>query len=312
MKPNNLSEKGLSMTQAQSISNLIYQHARLIDSQLNAVNNAHKSIFINGSKYDVEAPKSLPKNITELIIRKATLHAAQSFLMENLKWKAQWLQQERQKQFTTELKAPETPVWKQFVQQEEVDGEWAINQLSATEYNEFLQEEALAAHIGQFIHQEGKLDKLRKALPDEKALRFHRWTSQGTVTEIPIDVIVHHTEDELIKLHSELSALHRESEKRVNYYKAKLLNLVNEENARITRANKDTQADVDKHNSILRKQYDTEYQEYQNTLSDQKKEFSAKQLETVNKISKLRIEVDPRFKKVIDEFSSLIPDTEAQ
>lgn len=312
MRPNNLNKKGLSMTQAQSISNLIYQAARLIDNQLNSTNNSHRTINIGGNVYDIDAPKKLPENTIDLLMRKAALHAAQAFLMENLKAKAQWMATERNKQFTTELQAPEMPEYKEFIPTPEVSGEWALEQLSASEYNEYLEQEAIAAHIGQFIHQDGKLDKLRKALPSERELRFHKWTSGGTITEVPINVAVHHNEADLFKLHQDLSEKHRNAEKRVNYYKAKMLNLVNAKNTEIIRENKNGAAEVEKENALIRNQYNADYQAYIEALTAEKREFTASQLETVNEIAKLRIEVDPRFKLIIDEYSSLIPDTEAE
>jgi hypothetical protein len=48
MKKNNLSKNGLSMTQAQSISNLCNQKAIEIHNSLRGINNASKSIVIGG------------------------------------------------------------------------------------------------------------------------------------------------------------------------------------------------------------------------------------------------------------------------
>ena len=64
----NLSTKGLSMSQAQSISNLCNQRTQNIDAEISIINNASKTITINGETYEQEEAHPMPMNITELIM----------------------------------------------------------------------------------------------------------------------------------------------------------------------------------------------------------------------------------------------------
>ena len=83
----NLQKSGLSLSQAASISNLCNQRAREIESNLVGINNASKSFKDNGDTFTLETAKPVPSNIVALLIEKGELHAAQAFLMTNIKAK---------------------------------------------------------------------------------------------------------------------------------------------------------------------------------------------------------------------------------
>ena len=79
--------KGLSLSQATSISNICNQSAIEIASVLMVVNNLKKTVKVNGDVKDLVTAKPLPQNVAELLKRKASLHACQAFLVENIKAK---------------------------------------------------------------------------------------------------------------------------------------------------------------------------------------------------------------------------------
>jgi hypothetical protein len=85
---------------------------------------------------------------------------------------------------------------------DEVNEEWGWQQLTSSEYNEYLEAEAFAAHYGQFIHKGGKLDRLRNELPKLKTLE---WIEVEKDKKTPMNVEIHHTIDELGELHKNLS-----------------------------------------------------------------------------------------------------------
>ena len=87
MRKNSLSTKGLSMSQAQSISNLCNQRALEIDRVLNQINNFSKTIRIDGVDRILTLGVEIPNNVMELLKEKASLNACQAFLMENIKAK---------------------------------------------------------------------------------------------------------------------------------------------------------------------------------------------------------------------------------
>ena len=89
MRKHSLSSTGLSLSQAQSISNLCFQRAQDIANLISGLNNATKSLKIGQETYIETVGKSLPANIVALLQEKALLHSTQAFLMENIKAKAE-------------------------------------------------------------------------------------------------------------------------------------------------------------------------------------------------------------------------------
>ena len=111
MKKNNLSpNKGLSLSQAQSISNLCNQSAIEIASKLIVVNNFKKTITHGYETKILVKSNPLPENVIDLLKKKAELHACQAFLMENIKAKELMLNSVRNSvPDLSEIDYPETP-----------------------------------------------------------------------------------------------------------------------------------------------------------------------------------------------------------
>ena len=84
---NSLNTTGLSLSQAQSISNLCFQRTQDISSNLSVINNAEKTLKIGNETYIETVGNKIPANVVELLLEKALLHATQAFLMENIKAK---------------------------------------------------------------------------------------------------------------------------------------------------------------------------------------------------------------------------------
>lgn len=295
------------MSQAQSISNLCNQKSLEISNTLNGINNATKKVKIDEEEYESVVGKPIPSNVVELILEKAQLHACQAFLMENIKAKTSLLQTLKVKGFVTTLEAPKEPTYVTPVLEKTVDEYWGKDQLSISEIAELLEKEAYASHIGQFIHKGGVLDKLRVELPNIKTLEFLS-VEEGKKT--PVKVTIHHTPEELLGYHTKFAQLHREYESRVNYFKAKINNLVTLENARIAQANADSQHKAIAENNTLRTKYREEYALYNETLQVQHHEFEKTRQEEIKEAAALRISVDARFQEVVDSFLKTLPEGE--
>lgn len=295
----NLSTKGLSMSQAQSISNLCNQRAQNIADQLESVNNASKSITIAGVVYEQQEGIPLPGNVTDLLKEKARLHACQAFLMEATKAKDQELTAIRNMRFIFDTPMPERKELADAILLDTVGEDWAWKQLTDAEYNEYLEQEAYASHIGQFIHKRGILSVLREQITKIASLE---WITIKDGEKTPVKVAKHHTAANLNAKHEELAKLHREYEQRVNYFKAKVKNLVTMENARIAKANADMINDYNELESQNNAEYQTIYTEW---LSARKLAHQEAEIERENltkDTAALRISVDPRFQDVIDMF----------
>ena len=298
-------------------SNLCNQRAIEIGGKLIDVNNYSKKIDVNNysKKTHVEdnwktlqSAKPLPENVVELLKNKAELHACQAFLMENIKAKDRMLKEA--KTDNANISDIDTPIRPNFVDPKllkEVDEEYGWEQLTVSEINEYIEAEAFAAHIGQFIHKDGILTHLRNELPHVPEIE---WMVIKEGIKTPVDINVHHNSGNLLNIHEELAALHREYEQRVNYFKAKVKNLTTKRNAEIAKINADAQNEAEKINNDLQVKYDTAMQKYSERVKSIRKEFEKKRQARISEIASMRINVDPRFQKIIDEFLTKLPDSE--
>lgn len=296
---NSLASQGLSMSQAQSISNLCHQRAKEISNKLADINNVSKTLTIDSNVYIETQANPIPANVVELIVEKARLSATQAFLMENIKAKDELISNIKKEVFEFKVDKPERPEveWKEVPSL--VGEDWGWEQLSISEYNEYLEAEAYASHIGQFIHKGGKLDKLRAELPTIKTLEFME-IEVGKKTPMKVDI--HHTSEDLLAIHEELAALHRGYEQKVNYFKAKVKNSVTSENARIAKERADTQAEVNEINSKQDVEYKNAYDKWAAEYRKASEEFEADRQKRIENSANLKIKVAERFQPVVDEF----------
>lgn len=307
MRKNSLASKGLSLSQAQSISNMCFQRAQEIDRSLNAVNNISKSITIDGNKLSIVEPNPLPapEQVVSMLTEKSKLHAAQAFLMENINAKTSMLNELRGADSGFNVPMPRRKFAMDLEELDTVGDAWGWEQLTAAELNEFYEAEAFAAHIHQFINKSGKLTALRNELPEIQRLE---WFEVESGKKSPVIVAVHHDANDLLVLHEELAELHRTYEQRVNYFKAKVKNLVTAENARIAKVNADAVTAYNKAKAEHDSAYEKEYNEWVAQRAQAINDFEIKRQEQIAEVSKYRIAVDARFQEVIDLFMK--PDTE--
>ena len=307
MRKNSLASKGLSLSQAQSISNMCFQRAQEIDRSLNAVNNISKSIKVDGVELSIVEGNPLPSplQVTTMLTEKSRLHATQAFLIENINAKTAMLNEIRNIDCGFNLRMPKRDHSLELNELEQVAESWAWEQLTASELNEFYEAEAFAAHIHQFINKSGKLTALRNELPNIQRLE---WFEVETGKKSPVVVKVHHDANDLLVLHENLAELHRTYEQRVNYFKAKVKNLVTAENARIAKINADAVSDYNKAKAERDSAYDKQYNEWIALRAQAMNDFEITRQEQIAEVSKYRIAIDPRFQEVIDLFMK--PDTE--
>jgi len=296
---NSLSSKGLSMSQAQSISNLCNQRSKDITAQLADINNVSKELVIGEETYIETQGNPIPTNVVQLLQSKARLSATQAFLMENIKAKDELINNIKKEQFKYDVEAPIRPQTISETLPSEVDEDFGWDTLTTAEYNEFIEAEAYASHIGQFIHKGGKLDRLRAELPTIKTLEFME-IEVGKKT--PLKVSIHHNAQQLLTIHEELAALHRGYEQKVNYFKSKIKNATTAENAKIQKERGNIQAEVNQQNLEAANKYQLAYEQW---IAEQRKaqhEFEEKRQARIQEAVNLKIEVAERFQGVINEF----------
>jgi hypothetical protein len=296
---NSLSTKGLSMSQAQSISNLCNQRSKDITAKLADINNVSKVLKIGDETYTETQANPIPVNVVELLIEKARLSATQAFLMENIKAKDSLIKEIQFEDFDYTVLAPERPKTATKELPSLIGEEWGWSQLTTAEYNEYLEAEAYASHIGQFIHKGGKLDKLRSELPTIKTLEFME-IEVGKKT--PMKVSIHHTSEDLLAIHEELAGLHRNYEQKVNYFKSKVKNSVTTENARIANERAQIQAELNEINGKQDADYNTGLEKWRADFRKASNEFETKRQERIKEAANMKIDIDSRFQPVVDMF----------
>jgi hypothetical protein len=171
--------------------------------------------------------------------------------------------------------------------------------LSDSEYSEYLQAEAMASHLGQFIHKNGKLTQLRKELPNTPSIE---WFEVKDGEKTPVKVTKHHVSSVLMAMHEGVADEHRVYEQRVNYYKAKVKNLVSDENARIQRVNADKAAEFLKLEKEAHEKYQIAMDAYNGEVLRLTMEFNSQRELDIKAAAALRINVESRFQHVIDMF----------
>lgn len=309
MKKNNLKpNEGLSLSQAQSISNLCNQRAFEIDNVLSSINNFSKTIIIGDKTHILQKGVQIPTNIVDLLKEKSRLHACQAFLMENIKAKDNMLKEIKNKQADiSSVKMPDFPeeIHPQLISQVEEYFGW--EQLTASELNEYMEAEAYASHIGKFIHNKSILDSLRKELSTIPSIE---WMEIKDGEKTPVDINVHHTSEQLMNIHEELATLHRKYEQVVNRFKAKVKNLTTEENARIAKFNSDAQNEASKNYNILIEDYNLASKKAQEEIKNIRTKFEEERQSKIKEIVSSRIKVDERFQSVVDMFLDKLPKTE--
>jgi hypothetical protein len=301
MRQHSLTEnKGLSLSQAQSISNLCNQRAIEIDNMINNVNNFSKFVTIDGNPHIIQKERKLPTNVVELIIEKSKLHACQAFLMENIKAKEQLLRDNKNSRIDLSyIVKPEKPTYTEIVDIDDVDEQYGWSQLSTTELNEYIEAEAYASHIGQYIHKKSVLDKLRSELPNVPDIE---WMEINNGVKSPVYISTHHTSEGLLELHNKLAALHRQYEQRVNYFKAKVKNIVTEKNSEIAIYRSEVHSKAHAENERLNAEYEQRIRRYETEIDSLLNEYEQLRHKNTKKISSMRITVDPRFQETINKF----------
>lgn len=307
MKKHFLGSKGLSMSQAQSISNLCHQKVIEIDQLLNSINNCSKTIKITGDNetYLLQKAVIMPENIEQLLIKKAQLCACQAFLMENIKAKETLLQEMKQKSVNlSSIKFPEKPIRPEVNLLSYVEEDYGWEQLSHNELAEFYEAEAFAAHIGQFIHKGGKLESLRKEIP---TLASIGWIEIEQGKKTPIVINPHHNSEQLLALHERLAKLHGNFEQTVNYFKAKVKNLVTLTNAKIAQTNSEALNQAQNLYDAQMQKWDIEMQAIRDQIQIMQSDFEKYRNSEIATIASWRIQINSKFQSIIDEILEDLP-----
>ena len=169
------------------------------------------------------------ENLEEKCLEEGNLYALSAWLREAIKAKEALLKQVENDNFNISL-LNEVNYDKatSLLTEDEVKYSLPINELA-----EYLAYEAKAAHIGKKVHPNGIFEQWFNMIKN---------TPKIQINEINKDYIVEFDqvvdEKDLYQVYFTLQKEYREAEQKVNYYKAKIKNLLNERNQEINQKNR--------------------------------------------------------------------------
>jgi hypothetical protein len=270
-----LSNKGLTSSEANHITNITKELVK----DLSASNMPlHSSVVVKGNvDYPLDENKR-NENWVKDIKRVGELYSLSAWLKSGIKLKENLLDETSNSRYYDLDKT----VYEQGVDAPKVDFETYLDTLSVKDRNEYLSNEATASHVGKFIHN---FDSIRGAMDKFQPTSFEQINNEVvTVKNTRL-----YSKEELLNGFFDLQKQHRESEKIVNYYKAKHKEWVKEVSDVAT---EETKA-VNFRNSQLQKTYAEKHEK-------ERLEFETAKREKMTEISNQKIVIPNELQNTLD------------
>lgn len=208
-----LGPKGLTQTEATRVANFIKEQVKNIDITVEKFAVITETAVRDGENLPLDSVKAI-EDWKNLLLEKAKLYSLSAWLKEGVKLKESFIALENCESFCEEtvegLKdLPKGPVKK------ESELKNFLNTLTTKEVNEYYENETIVSHVGKFIHN---FDTIRNQIDNYEPTTFKKISPTETVTvkrKLVYDKTV------LLNDVVELTSVHREAEKKVNYYHSK-------------------------------------------------------------------------------------------
>jgi ribosomal protein S17 len=230
--------EGLSQTEANHQANMVKEIADIIKREFESTGVYTEKVVYAGE----EVPLDNNQTITDLVEKaqmEGNLYALSAWLRSAVKAKEELLKiirtapdtfflTEEEVYPTISIPRPmqhEVPLQKTWTE-EDVIGEFTI-----AERAEYLRLEAQAAHLGKKIHTGGILDQIFTGLRNFVPFRFHGLRDGAGMKDFPVRRARLYEVEGFEAAFFQLQAEHRSVEARLNWYKARIQNLVAERNA---------------------------------------------------------------------------------
>ena len=202
-----LDKKGLTSSEANHLTNIVKELVKKLDvSELDIV----KSTFVfDGITYESNDIKKVD-NIESRLVEIGELYSLSAWLKTAIKYKEAKINEVTNSQFI-DLPRPETKSLPRYKEPTMSD---YLDTLNVADRMEYLKNESIATHIGKFIHN---FDKVREEFRQFKPTEIKSYNGQNILVKNELV----YTEDEILETFFSLQEKHRNSEKVVNFYKAK-------------------------------------------------------------------------------------------
>lgn len=300
------SENGESMSDAQSMKGKCTQISEDIKAHFESTGATMEVLHFDGKEIKLNNPLQLdPKKIDELAGKDAEVNALNGWYARAIEAKNHLMSVIKTANWTYFCEGDEAFEGEQYPEkfdeqrpslveltEEDILGRWSANEVA-----DFLKKEQYCATIGKLIHRKGKLHEIYNTPLSEGSKMVEMAAGTGGKKAYPVTLDPVYKGENLkavkevyLKKHDE----HREVEKKVNWYKAKLKNELTEANAEAQKEYGDKLAAFNK---------------LHNEYRDKASEYVTK---TRQKNEELRAKCEERRTRLVKEASALkifIPET---
>lgn len=282
---NILGAKGLTSSEANHITNVTKELTKNLRVDLKLSTSFIKEA--NGEELPLDENEK-NENWVQDVQKVGRLFSLSAWLKSAIKYKEGLLNTIERERFTAKTEKPEMET---LPAQPDVDFEDYLNQLNTKQRNEFLTAEAIASHIGKFIHNFDAVRAESKAFVPTSFMRV------GGEKPVTVRSERLYTEQELTDGFFELQKEHREAEKTVNLYKSRHHDWVKETlesyNSEVkTIQNRNRIKEVDYLNAIQAERLD-----FENSKKVEKKEISGMKIIIPKDLQPILDEVNEYAKK---------------
>jgi len=275
-----LGNKGLTSSEANYTANIIKEMCERIKADIGKLTVFSSKIHFNGKESTYNEVYKVD-NLEQKCLEEGELYALSSWLREAIKAKEQLMSVVQSDCFGIELhKQLPSPNLDRLKTEKDILWDLPIDELA-----EFLSVESKASHVGQKVHPHGIFDDWFKQIKNVPRIQIHKENK-----DYVIELTQEYQEKDLYEIYFKLQAEYREYEQRVNYYKAKIKNILTEENVAINNSN-----------SLKSKEYGEAVNEISLKNSTLTREIENKRLEKMKEISNLKIIIPNSMQSILDE-----------
>lgn len=215
-----LGEKGLTSSEASRIADFIKELVKGIYIDVDTFPVITSTTSRGGKELLLDTNVANPEWKNDLQ-KKAKLFGLSAWLKEGIKFKEDKISMERMMKFENTKEGI-----KMIENEEDTTLEYPLppnesfenyfrTEMNIREQNDYLTQEALASHVGKFIHN---FDPIRKKIETFEPVTFRAISSNETLS---IENTLLYDKKELYEDIEELISIHRDAEKILNFYKAK-------------------------------------------------------------------------------------------
>jgi hypothetical protein len=301
--------EGISTTDANHTANLIKEYAGNFESQLLTTGSVVEKVTLDGK--EVVLLNSQKVDIINNLKTQGGLYGLSAWLREAIKAKeelAEFVEDtslinflvDEDGAYPTMPASVKQPSMKMVNSSKNFTEADVIATFTVAERADYFANEAMASHLGKKIHNDGLVNVLRKQIKKFVPIRLQQFQIGTGPKDFVVDRTLVYTVDEIDSIFFTLQDMHREAEKQVNWYKARIKN----DMTRLTAEDKKRYADEI---AAAREQFRVENEMYLNIVATYNsacnvlnEKLQARKLEAKNMISKLKVIIPNCFNDIYE------------